>query len=445
MQTENTLEKVGDWIRNSVMLKLITISILILLLLIPSSMVMSVISEREYLSGEATTEVSANWANAQAINGPILTVPIRYEYIENEKLIQNTEYFHILPNELDIQGTVTPETLKKGIYEVVVYRSALNIKGDFSIADGYDRTHLKEVLWDQAFLTIGISDLRGIKEEILFQWDDQKIKALPGSKIPDIIKSGVSIPLANAQDLVENDKAFDFQLTLHGSQKLSFTPVGGLTTVSIDSDWSAPAFSGNFLPLDRSVSDAGFSSTWKVLQLNRNYPQSWTGNRYADHLQSAQFGVDLILPLGDYQKSMRSAKYAIMTIALTFLIFFLVEILNKRKIHPFQYTLVGLALCLFYVLLISISEHTNFNIAYLISSVSVIGMIGLYSMSVFHHRKLSLLLTGILSGLYGFVFVTLQLSNYALLLGSVGLLLILGLTMYFTRNVNWYQLQIKTE
>ena len=162
-------------------------------------------------------------------------------------------------------------------------------------------------------------------------------------------------------------------------------------------------------------------------------------------MQESSFGVDLIKPIDDYQKSLRSAKYAAMAIALTFLIFFLVEILNKKKIHPFQYALVGLALCLFYILLVSISEHSNFNIAYGISSVGIVVMISLYSLSVFKKLNLSLILISTLCGIYGFLFVTLQLADYALLMGSIGLLLILGLTMYFTRNINWYKLNMETE
>ena len=156
-------------------------------------------------------------------------------------------------------------------------------------------------------------------------------------------------------------------------------------------------------------------------------------------MQESSFGVDLILPLDDYQKSYRSAKYAAMTIALTFLIFFLVEILNKRKIHPFQYALVGLALSLFYILLVSISEHSNFNIAYGISAVGIIVMIFLYSLSVFKKFSLSLILILTLCGIYGFLFTTLQLVDYALLMGSIGLFIILTLIMVVSRKVNWYR------
>ena len=226
---------------------------------------------------------------------------------------------------------------------------------------------------------------------------------------------------------------------------MSFVPLGNVTEVEIESNWPSPSFNGNFLPDFREVTDDGFSAKWKILQLNRNFPQSWIGRNQSEKMDEASFGVDLILPLDDYRKSMRSAKYAVMTITLTFLIFFLVEILNKKKIHPFQYALVGLALCLFYVLLISISEHSNFNVAYGISTFGIVAMISLYSLSAFKMKKLTVLLVATLSGIYGFLFVTLQLADYALLMGSVGLTLILGATMYFTRNINWYNLNIETD
>lgn len=145
---------------------------------------------------------------------------------------------------------------------------------------------------------------------------------------------------------------FEFLLSLRGSQNMSFVPIGSTTEVNLSSSWESPSFNGNFLPDKREISSDGFKANWLILQLNRNFPQSWVETDQSTKMKEAAFGVDLIIPLDDYQKSMRSAKYSIMTIALTFLVFFLVEILNKRKIHPFQYILVGLSLCLFYILLV---------------------------------------------------------------------------------------------
>ena len=446
MNTGNTLiEKVNSFIKTSVTLKLLTITILMLLLLIPAFMIKSIIQERESLNIAATNEVSSKWADAQQINGPILTIPLIYEFEEENKKTTTTKYWHLLPENLNIDGNVLPEKLKRGIYEVVVYKSTLSVSGDFNINHKPNPQNLKEIQYDQAFLAIGISDLRGIQNQINLNWNGENLNVQPGSKLTDIIYSGITIDTPNLREQLNQNIIFDFTVNLQGSKNLSFIPVGNTTSVKLKSTWPSPSFNGNFLPDDREVSEDGFSAYWSVLQLNRNYPQTWIGSGNRQQMQESAFGVDLIKPIDDYQKSYRSAKYAVMTIALTFLIFFLVEILNKRKIHPFQYALVGLALCLFYILLVSISEHSNFNVAYGISAVGTIVMISLYSLSVFKKLNLSLILIATLFGIYGFLFVTLQLADYALLMGSVGLSLILGLTMYFTRNINWYNLHMGTE
>ncbi len=446
MNTENTIiEKVSSFIKTSVTLKLVTITILMLLLLIPVAMITSIIQERESLNNEATDEVRSKWAAEQQINGPILTIPLIYEHEEENKKITRTKYWNLLPENLNVDGEVLPEKLRRGIYEVVVYKSNLNVSGDFIINPKPDPQDLKEIQYDQAFLTLGITDLRGIKNQINLDWNGKDLSVQPGSRLNDLIYSGITIPIPDCVDQINQKIAFKFSVDLNGSKNLSFIPVGNTTKVMLKSPWSSPSFNGNFLPDQREINNDGFTAYWTVLQLNRNYPQSWIGSGNKEQMQESSFGVDLILPLDDYQKSYRSAKYAVMTIALTFLIFFLVEILNKRKIHPFQYALVGLALSLFYILLVSISEHSNFNIAYGISAVGIIFMIFLYSLSVFKKFSLSLVLLFTLCGIYGFLFTTLQLVDYALLMGSIGLLIILGLTMYFTRNINWYSLNMKID
>ncbi|MCH7513607.1 MAG: cell envelope integrity protein CreD [Bacteroidetes bacterium] len=446
MTTENTLiEKVNNWMKNSVTLKLVIITILMLLLLIPTLMIKDIINEREELSNQAIEEVSSKWAERQQINGPILTIPLIYEYDINNKIVTTIKYWHLLPENLKIDGKIEPEKLRRGIYEVVVYKSNLSVKGNFDLVQQPDRANLKEIKYDQSFLTIGISDLRGIKNQINFKWDKQNLSVKPGSKISSLAYSGVTVDLPNIQDKIGKKVNFEFLLNLRGSQNISFVPVGSTTEVNLSSGWESPSFNGNFLPDTREINSDGFKANWLILQLNRNFPQSWIETDQSTKMKEAAFGVDLIIPLDDYQKSMRSAKYAVMTIALTFLVFFLVEILNKRKIHPFQYILVGLALCLFYILLVSITEHSNFNFAYGISTLGIVSMVTLYSLSIFKAKKLTILLTSTLVGIYGFLFVTFQLSDYALLMGSIGLTLILGATMYFTRKINWYKLNIETE
>lgn len=440
-QEKSIIETLSQFIRRSVILKLSSIFILMLMLMIPMSFIQSLINEREGLRQTAIQEVSAKWANKQLIYGPILTLPFNKEIHEDGKLKVIRKEAHILPSVLEINGKIYPRSLHRGIYEVVVYDSRISFSGNFEGIEKYI-TELSEykILWDEAFLTINISDLRGIKEKVLVNWNGRENPVEPGSQISGIVNSGITVNNIFQAIHGTSDIKFSFDLHLQGSRHLGFIPLGRETNVNITSDWQDPSFSGSFLPDNRKVNEKGFSAAYKILELNRNYPQFWIGNQNINSLRNSAFGVDLLLPMTDYQKAMRSAKYALLAISLTFLTFFLVEILSSKKVHPFQYILIGLALCLFYTLLVSISEHTNFDIAYIIASVSVIAMIGLYSKSILDNLKQSLLLVLVLSLTYSFVYITLQVQDYALLIGSVGLTAILALTMYITRNIKWYEL-----
>jgi inner membrane protein len=441
-QNKNIFEYLGQFIIRSVTLKVLSIFILMLLLMIPMAFVQSLIEERESLRQSAVNEVSGKWANAQSVYGPILTIPLKKRIVENGEIKEVHNKVHILPSSLMIKGKISPESLHRGIYEVVVYNSNLSLSGQFESWTKYaDELKDYDIIWDDAFLTINISDLRGIKEKVIVKWNDQLKNVDPGSNIPELAGSGITLKnvfdSAPALDIVS---IFNFDLKLQGSHYLKFVPLGKETNIQLTSDWKDPSFSGSFLPDTRKVDDNGFSAEWKILELNRNYPQFWIGNRNTEAISNSSFGVDLLLPANDYQKAMRSAKYALLAISLTFLTFFLVEIFNRKKMHPFQYILVGLSLCLFYTLLLSISEHTNFNLAYLISSIAIISMIGFYAKAILNNIKQTIVLIVILCFTYSFVFITLQIQDYALLIGSIGLTAILAFTMYITRNINWYQL-----
>jgi inner membrane protein len=438
--TKNYFENLGQAIKRSVTLKLLSIFILIMLLMIPMSFIKSLIQEREALKQEAIYEVSGKWANEQYVYGPVLTIPLQKKIVEDGKIKIIHDQAHILPSSLNIIGSVSPKTLRRGIYEVVVYDSKLSFTGGFEEISKYiSQFKGYEAFMEDAFLTVNISDLRGVKEKIVFKWNDQSMDVETGSAIPSFIHSGITIKkiLQSADSGMKN---FSFDLDLQGSQHLAFIPLGKETRVELLSDWKDPSFTGAFLPKNRSITKDGFEADWQILELNRNYPQFWIGERNIHEIQNSSFGVDLLIPGNDYQKSMRSAKYALLAIALTFLTFFLVEIFNKSKLHPFQYILIGLALCLFYILLVSITEHSNFNLAYIISSFSVIGIIGFYARFILNSLKQAVALVIILLFTYSFVYVTLQVQDYALLIGSIGLTAILVFTMFITRNINWYEL-----
>lgn len=443
METEekSIIETVAKFIRGSVSLKLISVFVLMLMLMIPMEFVHSLINERQGLRQSAVKEVSDKWSGSQDIYGPILTLPFYRSVTEEGNVKTIREEMHILPSKLQIKGSITPETLRRGIYEIVVYNSTLAVSGSFEGAERYiQEISSEQILWNEAYATVHISDLRGIKERVTVILNGNKTQADPGTKIPGLVSSGITVKniFSGQQNL--NEFSFSFDLTLHGSSHLGFAPLGKETDVELSSSWGDPSFSGAFLPDNREVRNNGFTASYKILELNRNYPQYWIGEANSTSVQKSIFGVELLLPVDDYLMTARSAKYALLAIVLTFLTFFLTEIFSTKRMHPFQYLIIGLGLVLYYTLLISISEHTNFTTAYILASTGIIGMIGLYAKAILKNPKQTTVLVMVLVLTYSFVYITLQLQDYALLIGSIGLTAILGFTMYITRNVDWYSL-----
>ena len=315
------------------------------------------------------------------------------------------------------------------------------IRGTFKKPSGTALGLAPELMqWDKAFVSLGITDVKGIRNAVSFRVNNRSLLAEPGIPGNDLLASGVSAPLPLNADTYRVEAT----INLNGSTQLSFLPFGKQTRVQLQSPWHTPSFTGSFLPEQRTVTSQGFRASWRVLQFNRNFPQQGLGNFLRksgpDTLsQLPTFGVKLLLPVDEYQKTMRSAKYGALFVLLTFVAFFFVEILDRRRIHPIQYLLVGFAVCLFYVLLLSISEHLPFNTAYLMSSVIILAMVTAYVRFVFGTLRLTILFSLLMGLLYGFFYSLLQLDDYALLLGSIGLLLIAGGIMYLTRHIDWYR------
>ena len=425
----------------NISIKALIISGMIILLLVPTLMIRILVKERQDRQKEAIKEISAKWADAQTITGPIISIPyLEYSKDANENVIKTKKYLHILPDQLTIDGIINPEKRYRGIFETMVYRSSLNFNGYFSNLLVKDTSiPIENILYDQAFISVGITDLRGISENLILNWDNKPITFNSGIETNDILKSGINSSVKiNKTDTINKVHYFSFKLDIKGSQNIYFTPIGKETLVNMSSSFDSPSFSGAFLPDTREISKKGFSANWKVLHLNRNYPQSWLNKTYS--VDNSSFGLDLILPLNNYSKTDRSIKYAILFIALTFLIFFFLELLNNKSIHPLQYALIGFALCVFYILLLSISEHINYNFAYLIASIMTIGLIWWYSRSILGEKRLSSLIGVNLIILYGFIFTIIQLQDFALLLGSLGLFTILAIVMYYSRKINWINL-----
>lgn len=437
-------------LKNGIFFKISMIIIIIFLLLIPTAMIKDLIHEREMTQRTAIKEVSSKWGEEQTLSGPIVSIPY-YRYIKQfskkdsiEKTVQIKEHIHFLPDELNIEGDISPEKRYRGIYEIVVYNSKLNFSGVFNNIRIKDLDiPMKDILFDKAYISIGISDLRGIEKQIDLNWNEDVSLFNPGTVTNDILLSGINSRISIA-NIDSSSYKFSFSLDLKGSQQLYFVPVGKVTNVKMKSIWNNPSFNGSFLPDSREVSEAGFVANWSILNLNRNFPQTWIGNHH--RIASSSFGVDLLLPVDSYQKSIRSIKYAILFIALTFIVFFFVEISKKIFIHPIQYILVGLALIVFYSLLLSFSEYMQYNIAFIISAFLTLLLISGYVKAILKSINLTILITGILFILYSFIFVIIQLQDYSLLIGSIGIFLILSLVMYYSRKIDWYYINMeKTE
>jgi inner membrane protein len=434
-------------LRNNIYFKVATIIVITLILLIPAAMIRELILEREKTQETAIAEVSEKWAGQQSIKGPFVSIPY-FRYVKEasgkkdvpDKVVQVKDYLHILPSELNIFGDIKPEKRYRGIYEIVVYNSKLHITGKFNRLDfpSLDIDQ-KDIQFGKAEFVIGINDLRGIEQQVSLAWNNQRVSFNPGVSSTDVVGSGINAIV----NISQNDSAtyaFDLTLDLKGSQLLYFTPVGKITDVNLQSEWPSPSFNGAFLPDKREVTESGFTANWNILHLNRNYPQAWTGSRHK--IADSEFGIDLLLPVDNYQKSYRSIRYAILFIGFTFLVFFFIEVLHKTFIHPIQYILVGVALIVFYTLLLSLSEHLRYNLAFILSALATLLLIAGYVKAILKSSQLTLLISGMLTVLYSFIFVVIQLEDYALLIGSIGIFMILALVMYFSRKIDWYNLNL---
>lgn len=424
--------------KNAVMLKIFAIGFLALLLMIPVALVSDLVTERQSRQAEAAAEIASKWGGAQHIAGPMLSIPYEtYELNKEGERINHTRSFaHLLPEALNIHGALEPELRYRGIYKVPVFRTELQLEGFFKAPELNLNGSQAEIHWEGAFLTLGISDIRGINRAIDFRWNGQEMVIEPGTRTGGMIPTGITISRVLEVAPAEETYSFSIGLSLNGSENLSFIPLGRETTAELSSSWADPGFDGAFLPVEREISAEGFSASWKVLELNRNYPQQWSNREF--NFEASAFGVNLVTPVETYQVTERSTKYAILFIVLTFGVFFFIEILRKMRVHPIQYILVGFGLSLFYLLLLSLSEHLGFGPAYTVASLAILVLITAYTRSIFRNTSLTLVLSSFLAALYGFLYILLQLQDYALLFGSIGLLAILSTVMTLSRKVDWY-------
>ena len=463
--TLNIFERFNLWIQESITIKLLSIGFLVLILLIPSGWIQDLIQERQFRAEGVIQEVSSKWSGSQTLAGPILVIPYKVqEKIDKGKdgieIREYTQRYFFLPEKLDINGQVAPSILHRGIFDVAVYSSMLTIQSTFAKPD-FEKLNISNemVFWKDAYMIFPITDLRGISDNLVFTVGDSAKATEPSSNLGISVKKVSRPQPSEVYPSVVNDDYAEFsssgvvakldwqtaddfngstliKLNLKGSQRLNFVPSGKTTVVNLSGEWNNPSFDGEFLPESRSISESGFSAKWKVLHYNRPFSQQW--NTSDEKLSGSDFGVKLLIPVDQYQKSMRTSKYGQLIIILTFVALFLVEITKRLRIHPFQYILIGAALIIYYTLLISLSEQVGYNIAYGISTLATVTLISLYSMSFLQSKSLVALFTTLLVIFYSFIFIIILQQDFSLLLGSIGLFMIVGALMYFSRRIKWY-------
>lgn len=402
-----------------------------IVLLLPTFQIRQLIDNRIETQDTVAKEICSKWGESQTIRGPYLSIP----YVEKGSTSPGYEgSITILPNKLDIKGDISPETRYRGVYEIVVYSSELKISGTFTDMNrvSIDRNKY-DILYDRAVFVIGINDLRGIEKLNDLDWNGQKSAFKPGKGYDESVKSGV---IAYAKcDPATGSISFNTNIVLKGSKYLYFTPVGSKTDVNIASTWNNPSFNGTFLPDRREITSNGFTANWNILQLNRSFPQVWLNNDYS--MNETDFGIDLLIPIDNYLKTHRSIRYSILFIGFTFLVLFIIEMLYKIDIHPVHYVLVGAALVIFYTLLLSISEYISFNVSFALSSLLTISLIGGYLRTLLKSNRYALLISIMLIVMYALIFTMIQVQEFALIMGSIGLFIILAVVMYFSNKITW--------
>jgi inner membrane protein len=427
---------------NPHVVRVLTLLFAVIILQIPVFWIGGLVGERSQRRAEAVEEITAKCGRKQTVTGPMLVVPyLQHTTYKPEKgpaeVVTTVRYLVSLPGDLAIQGNVSSERRARGIYSVPVYQSVLDVKGSF---DKLETLPLgipdNDVLWDRAVLALGISDARAIYDEIQLEAGDDKLAFLPGMGEYDTgLGSGIQAKVgARAKD----GFAFHFPMKMNGSQGLFFTPFGRTTKVALESNWPSPSFQGNWLPQSRSTDEKGFKASWSIPYLGRNYPQIWTAETPGAAVGASAFGVDFVETVTVHRMAERSVKYASLFLILTFTAVWLMEVLAAARVHPMQYLMIGAALCLFFLLELSLAEQLGFITAYLLASAGVILMVGAYARSILGATKRGLAIGGVVAALYGYLYVLLVNEDYALLVGSLGLFAVLALVMFLTRRVNWF-------
>ncbi len=426
----------------SITFKALVIGFIVLILLVPLTMLRGIINERSGLKEKAFERVAAGWGDSAVIGGPVLIVPVEQLPADGARMPSRADIYYVLPSQLDARVELRTESGPRyvGIYAVPVYQSTITLTGHFDL-QGLAALLAEEdvnILWSQVRVRLPLSDSRSLREIREARVATEALTLRPGST--DLLR-GVDATLDFTSLHEQRKIEFAFDTVVAGSREFAVLPLGSTTTVAMQSDWPHPSFLGNFLPVERGISDAGFSARWQVLELNRSYGQIWrAADIDATGLHNSALRVGLHQGVDVYQRAERALKYALLFIALTFLTFFAWEQLSGLRLHPLQYLLVGLALSTFYVLLLALSEHLRFVTAYLIAAATLVALLGLYIAGALRSVRRGVAMAAAIGSVYGLLYALILSEDYALLMGAVALFAALAAVMIATRRIDWYRI-----
>lgn len=439
------------------LLKILAILFLTLLLLIPMVRIQFLIRERQALRDDVVQDIARSAGYAQTITGPLLIVPYTRRLQEqqldsSQKLVTVTREFsgelRLLPATMDLAGRLQTEERQRGIYKARIYAADTKLQGRFDIPASFGiDTDLQSYTFGPAHLVLGISDIRGIGNALTLRANGATVGFEPGTGTA-LLRSGVQAPLGIRAAAAPQSIDYQIELKLQGTGNFQVTPVGRDSHVKLESNWPHPGFVGEFLPVSREIGGDGFAAEWQTSffatnleeALARCQPGPDPANRTCLDFQARHFGVSFVDPVDHYLKSERAAKYAFLFIGLTFAGFFVFEVLRRFSVHPVQYGLVGLSLALFFLLLISFSEHMGFTVAYAVSAAACVGLITFYVRHVLGSPAHAMGFGAALAALYGLLYGILSSEDYALLMGSLLVFGLLAAVMVLTRKVNWSRL-----
>lgn len=428
----------------SFVLKAIIVAFLSVVLLVPLSMISGTINERIMYRQQAVDSVQRSTAGAQSIAGPVLVVPYSDEFTtvaKNDKGVDVVSKYTtegrwiFFPKKLELNGQMKPSELVRGNYKVRVYELDSTIKARFSATLPDTAEAVRSI--GRPFLSLSIADVRGLVGTPVLKVNGTATQLLRGvGEHRQDTGLHARLPAMHVGQNV--DLAVDLALALSGTERLSVVPIADSNKITLASSWEHPKFEGRFLPRDRAEPASGFEATWEISSLSAGSQAQYLKN--AADVTIDQLEVALIEPVNIYSQADRASKYGFLFVMLTFVGFFMFELIKRLAIHPIQYGLVGLALAIFFLLLLSLSEHVEFWIAYLIASVACIGLLGVYLSSVLRSRARGLGFAAMLTLLYAALYGLLVSEDNALVLGSLMLFAILAAIMLVTRKVDWYAL-----